>query len=119
MRRNLTGVLVFIVLMLVVSACSGGNSGSTSETNGNTTGAATTTADNGQPKDGGSLIIGVQADPVVLNPNYAGDRVSLTIDQAIFAPLFQVNNGKKTFYLADSLTPSADKLTYTLKLKKI
>ncbi|KYG92788.1 ABC transporter substrate-binding protein [Paenibacillus polymyxa] len=118
MRRNLTGVLVFIVLMLVVSACSGGNSGSTSETNGNTPSTATTTADNGQPKDGGSLIIGVQADPVVLNPNYAGDRVSLTIDQAIFAPLFQVNNGKKTFYLADSLTPSADKLTYTLKLKK-
>lgn len=71
----------------------------------------------GEPKDGGNLIIGVASDPVVLNPNYAGDRVSLTIDQALYAPLFQVNNGEKTFYLADSLTPSADNLTYTLKLK--
>ncbi|MET3210304.1 UNVERIFIED_CONTAM: hypothetical protein ABIC26_003254 [Paenibacillus sp. PvR008] len=59
MRRNLTGVLVLIVSMLVVSACSGGNSGSSSTTNGNTPGTGATTADNGQPKDGGSLIIGV------------------------------------------------------------
>ncbi|MFD2614538.1 ABC transporter substrate-binding protein [Paenibacillus gansuensis] len=115
MRKKLLGVTFLALLALVVSACSGNNAGNAPAANnpGNTS----QPAENAQPKDGGSLIIAVGADPVILNPNYAGDRVSLTIDQALFAPLFQVNNGKKTFYLAESLEPSVDNLTYTLKLK--
>lgn len=121
MRKRFNGMIAFILLALFVSACSGNNGAS-----GNNTAAPAASpapagtaapAENGQPKDGGSLIIGVQADPVILNPIYAGDRVSLTIDQALFAPLFQVNNGEKTYYLAESLTPSEDNLKYTLKLK--
>ncbi|WP_308637449.1 ABC transporter substrate-binding protein [Paenibacillus silvisoli] len=122
-KRKLSVVVVLALLTLVISAC-GGNSNSNSNSNASTNAPSNNaqTADNGQadasqPKDGGSLIIAVGADPVILNPNYAGDRVSLTIDQALYAPLFQINSGKKTFYLADSLTPSADMLTYTLKLK--
>ncbi|WP_341346428.1 ABC transporter substrate-binding protein [Paenibacillus sp. FSL H3-0469] len=115
MRKGITGVAILLLLTLVISACSNGNNASS--TNAAQTPAASQEPAAGEPKDGGSLIIGVASDPVVLNPNYAGDRVSLTIDQALYAPLFQVNNGKKTFYLADSLTPSSDNLTYTLKLK--
>lgn len=115
MRRGLSGVIVLILLTVMISACSGGNNAAS--TNAEKTTEASQQPAAGEPKDGGSLIIGVAADPVVLNPNYAGDRVSLTIDQALYAPLFQVNNGEKTFYLADSLTPSSDNLTYTLKLK--
>lgn len=116
MRKGLSGVITLILLTLVISACSSGNNANSTNTNQAPTateGAAAST----EPKDGGSLIIGVASDPVILNPNYAGDRVSLTINQALFAPLFQVNNGEKTFYLAESLTPSEDNLTYTLKLK--
>ncbi|OKP83463.1 peptide ABC transporter substrate-binding protein [Paenibacillus helianthi] len=116
MRRGLSGVIAIILLTFLISACSGGNNAASPAASGTPAESQQPAAGEG-PKDGGSLIIGVAADPVVLNPNYAGDRVSLTIDQALYAPLFQVNNGKKTFYLADSLTPSADNLTYTLKLK--
>ncbi|WP_411345878.1 ABC transporter substrate-binding protein [Paenibacillus sp. WLX1005] len=114
MNTKFKGLVIAMLFTLLLAACSG-NSGGTSSTA--TTGSSTA-ADSGTPKDGGSLIIGVASDPVILNPLYAGDRVSLTIDQALYAPLFQVNNGKKTFYLAESLEPSADQLTYTLKLKK-
>lgn len=115
MRKGLSGVITLILLTLVISACSSGNNANSTNTNQAPT--ATEGAASTEPKEGGSLIIGVASDPVILNPNYAGDRVSLTINQALFAPLFQVNNGEKTFYLAESLTPSEDNLTYTLKLK--
>ncbi|WP_310552150.1 ABC transporter substrate-binding protein [Paenibacillus glufosinatiresistens] len=110
-----------LLLVLLVTACSNGNNNASSSkgdaSSSQAPASSAAPSGEGTPKDGGSLIIGVAADPVILNPNYAGDRVSLTIDQALFAPLFQVNNGKKTFYLAESLTPSADNLTYTLKLR--
>ncbi|WP_019914144.1 ABC transporter substrate-binding protein [Paenibacillus sp. HW567] len=116
MRRGLSGLAVIMILTFLISACSGGNNAASPAASNAPAESQQPAASEG-PKDGGNLIIGVASDPVVLNPNYAGDRVSLTIDQALYAPLFQVNNGKKTFYLADSLTPSADNLTYTLKLK--
>ncbi|OBZ09255.1 MULTISPECIES: ABC transporter substrate-binding protein [Bacillales] len=115
MRKVLSGFISLVLLTVVISACSGGNNGSSPSNNGQANTPENTASE--QPKDGGSLIIGVASDPVILNPNYAGDRVSLTIDQALYAPLYQVNDGKKTFYLADSLTLSDDNLTYTLKLK--
>ncbi|RKP47988.1 ABC transporter substrate-binding protein [Cohnella endophytica] len=118
MRKKIFGIAAVTLLTLVVSACSGNNNNGNTASNGDNTAQASPSASgSSQPKDGGNLIIAVGADPVILNPNYAGDRVSLTIDQSLYAPLFQVNNGVKTFYLADSLTPSADNLTYTLKLK--
>ncbi|WP_336789136.1 ABC transporter substrate-binding protein [Paenibacillus sp. MMO-177] len=116
MRKSIPALLTLIILAVMISACSGNNNGGNKAGN-NSEASPSNTAAAEQAKDGGNLILGVQADPVVLNPIYAGDRVSLTIDQALYAPLFQVNNGKKTFYLADSLEPSADNLTYTLKLK--
>lgn len=117
MRKGMYGLLMLALVSLLISACSGNNN-SNSTSSASPSASASASADSGQPKDGGNLIIGVQADPQILNPIYAGDRVSLTIDQALYAPLFQVNNGKKTFYLADSLETSPDNLTYTLKLKK-
>ncbi|WP_322903483.1 ABC transporter substrate-binding protein [Paenibacillus campi] len=114
MNTKFKSLVIMMLFTVLLAACSG-NNGSSSTASTTTETSAT---DTGAPKDGGSLIIGVAADPVILNPLYAGDRVSLTIDQALYAPLFQVNNGKKTYYLAESLQPSADQLTYTLKLKK-
>ncbi|NIK78305.1 peptide/nickel transport system substrate-binding protein [Paenibacillus castaneae] len=111
-RKSMFGIAAVLLLTLLVSACSGNNAGTAP-----TPGSSNAPTNESQPKEGGSLIIAVGADPVILNPNYAGDRVSLTIDQALYAPLFQVNNGEKTFYLAESLEPSEDNLTYTLKLK--
>jgi len=114
MRKTLSILLSVILMTVVLAACTNSNNSGTPSNGAQATKAPEA---QGEPKEGGSLIIGVTNDPVLLNPNYAGDRVSLTIDQALFAPLFQVNNGEKTFYLADSLEPSEDNLTYTLKLK--
>ena len=70
------------------------------------------------PKAGGSLIIGITSgDPLAVNPLYASDRTTLTIMQALYAPLYSFNNGKIEWGLAESLTPSADNLSYTLTLK--
>ncbi|WP_151735575.1 ABC transporter substrate-binding protein ['Paenibacillus yunnanensis' Narsing Rao et al. 2020] len=116
MRKGFSGVVMLLLLAVMISACSGNNNASAPNTSESPAESQQPAASEG-PKDGGNLIIGVASDPVLLNPNYAGDRVSLTIDQALYAPLFQVNNGEKTYYLAESLTPSEDNLTYTLKLK--
>lgn len=69
-------------------------------------------------KDGGNLIVGVTTgDPLALNPLYASDRTTLTIMQALYAPLYSYNGDKIEWGLAESLTPSADNLSYILKLK--
>ncbi|MEC0128634.1 ABC transporter substrate-binding protein [Paenibacillus pabuli] len=106
--------LMLVLVVAIMSAC--GSSGDATNSSSNT-GENTATTDDGQPKDGGSIIIAVQDDPKVMNPIYAGDRVTLTIDQSLYAPLFNVNDGKKTYVLADSDSFSDDHLTYTLKLK--
>ncbi|QKS43300.1 ABC transporter substrate-binding protein (plasmid) [Paenibacillus cellulosilyticus] len=111
MSKKWSTAIIFVLLTALITAC---GSSSDKTTPSDNSGQQTETS---APKDGGNLIIGVGADPVILNPNYAGDRVSLTIDQSLYAPLFQVNNGKITYYLADSLTASEDSMTYTLKLK--
>ncbi|CAM3761412.1 ABC transporter substrate-binding protein [Cohnella lubricantis] len=117
MRKGLYGLLMLALVSLAITACSGNSNNTNSTSSAPDSASPSASAASGEPKDGGNLIFGVQADPQILNPIYAGDRVSLTIDQALYAPLFQVNNGQKTFYLADSLDVSEDNLTYTLKLK--
>ncbi|MDO3410400.1 ABC transporter substrate-binding protein [Saccharibacillus sp. CPCC 101409] len=111
--KNLLLSLVLAATAVLASACGGG--GNTAETTKPAESSAA--ADEGQPKDGGSIIIAVQDDPKVLNPIYAGDRVTLTIDQSLYAPLFTITDGKKEYVLADSDSFSDDHLTYTLKLK--
>ncbi|SLK04127.1 MULTISPECIES: ABC transporter substrate-binding protein [unclassified Paenibacillus] len=106
--------LMLVLVVAIMSACGSSGDGTSSSSN---TAENTATTDDGQPKDGGSIIIAVQDDPKVMNPIYAGDRVTLTIDQSLYAPLFNVNDGKKTYVLAESDSFSDDHLTYTLKLK--
>jgi peptide/nickel transport system substrate-binding protein len=112
MRKNRTLLAIALMFIMVfVSAC-GSNEGQNADTATPSGSAAP-----GTPKEGGSLVIAVQEDPKALNPMYAGDRVTLTINQTLFAPLFSINNGVKNFVLAESLTPSEDNLKYTLKLR--
>lgn len=68
--------------------------------------------------DGGIFILGIGSDPNVMNPLYAGDRVTMTINNALFSPLYVTDSEGTTFYLAESITPSEDFLKYTLKLKE-
>ncbi|WP_332651584.1 ABC transporter substrate-binding protein [Lysinibacillus sp. 54212] len=104
-------VALLSLLIAVLAACSGGDKNSTDNND-------SSNATSSEPKKGGSLTVAVTGDPNVLNPLYTGDRVSLTIQQALFAPLFYTDGGEVEPALAESLTPSEDNLTYTLKLKE-
>lgn len=121
MRKFTFTALMLLLAMVLISACSGGNGGQAPAGEEPVNEAEEQTAEQpaqeGEPAEGGTFVFGVTGDPVTFNPLFAGDRVSLTINQALFAPLFQVNNGEKTFYLAESLEPSEDGLTYMLKLR--
>ena len=69
-------------------------------------------------KEGGNIVFAIGGDPAVLNPIYGNDRVTMTINNALFAPLYVLEGDKADCFLAESITPSPDFLTYTLKLKK-
>lgn len=64
-----------------------------------------------------SIVAG--GDAMNFNPLYANDRVSMTVMNALFNPLYVVEEtGEKTFYLAEDIKASEDFLTYTVTLKK-
>lgn len=64
-----------------------------------------------------SIVAG--GDAMNFNPMYANDRVSMTVMNALFNPLYVIEeSGEKTFYLAEDVKASEDFLTYTVKLKK-
>ncbi|HEY2493992.1 MAG TPA: ABC transporter substrate-binding protein [Paenibacillus sp.] len=113
MKHRKLWLTAALALVLVLSACGGNN---TAQTDSGAT-QDTASTDSGQPKDGGSIIIAVQDDPKVMNPIYASDRVTLTVDQSLYAPLFNINDGKKTYVLAEEVKVSDDNLTYTIKLR--
>ncbi|NQF22966.1 ABC transporter substrate-binding protein, partial [Enterobacter hormaechei] len=108
MRKLLLSAVV-VSLALALAGC---DDAKNKETN------TPSAAKNDAPKEGGSLIIGITSgDPLAVNPLYASDRTTLTIMQALYAPLYSFNNGNIEWGLAESLTPSADNLSYTLTLK--
>lgn len=108
--RNLFVPAALISLALGLSGCD--------DAKNKETAAAPAASGDSAPKEGGSLIIGITSgDPLAVNPIYASDRTTLTIMQALYAPLYSYNDGKVEWGLAESLEPSADNLSYTLKLK--
>ncbi|MCK6697858.1 ABC transporter substrate-binding protein [Enterobacter bugandensis] len=105
-----------LLLSAVVVSLALGLAGCDDAKNKETNSAAAAKSD--APKEGGSLIIGITSgDPLAVNPLYASDRTTLTIMQALYAPLYSFNNGNIEWGLAESLTPSADNLSYILTLK--
>lgn len=69
--------------------------------------------------NGSTISIVAGGDAMNFNPMYANDRVSMTVMNALFNPLYVIEeNGDKTFYLADDIKTSDDFLTYTVTLKK-
>lgn len=112
--KNVFISLFLILIFATLSACSGTKEASKNPDNANSSNSIEAV----QPKEGGSITIGLTSEPSIFNPNYAAEKSALIIQQAYLAPLFYVNDGKVTPALADSLTASEDNLKYTLKLKK-
>lgn len=75
--------------------------------------------DQSQAKKGGLFVLGIGSDPSIVNPLYANDRVSLTLTHILYDNVYNVKKGEIIYDgLAESMTPSDDNLTYTLKLKE-
>lgn len=110
-------ILMLIFVMAISSACSNQTPGDNDnkdpgkeEIGGNT--------QTGEKKDGGLFVLGIGSDPNVINPLFAGDRVTLTIVNALYSPLYTIDSDGTEFFLAESVENSDDFLTYTLKLKE-
>jgi len=92
------------IAMLLVS-CSNSNNETTGET-------GTTTENN-------SFIYAIDGDPGnSVNVITTNDRYGLMTIKAIYSPLYMYNVDGISYFLAESMTPSEDKLTYTAKLRE-
>jgi peptide/nickel transport system substrate-binding protein len=72
-----------------------------------------------KPVDGGNLVIDRSNDAVSMNKTTTFDNSSIYVMEQIMEPLFTVSNDGKTVkpWLATGYTVSANKLTYTIKLR--
>jgi peptide/nickel transport system substrate-binding protein len=109
--------VILALLSLVFAACGGGKS------NDNNNGAGgivkSDTKDEGTPVPGGQLAVGVEAEsagwqPCVDSQSESGTMVMLAVYDQLMT---RADDGTVKPWLAESLTPSADKLTWTLKLR--
>lgn len=115
--RNKRLLVMFITLVMIIStACS--NKANKTQPSADTPADVASESVEPTKVDGGMLIFGINSDPNTMNPLYAGDRVTMTINNALFAPLYVTDIEGTRYYLAESITPSEDHLTYTLKLKE-
>jgi len=84
-------------------------------------GAAKNTASNGTGTKAkpDTFIYGIGGDPGnSVNVITTSDRFGLMEIKALYSPLYMYNADKIVYFLAENMTQSADKLTYTAKLRK-
>lgn len=101
-----------IVLTLGLIGC-----GANTSTNSNTTGKKVEQTEEVVKKDGGTMVFSANTDPTCLNPFFQQNRITFTVNNALFDPLFIVDKDETRYYLAEKMESSEDKLTYTVKLK--
>ena len=111
MKKILSFSFLFMLIFLL-AACTGNNEEAKTEDKDNTNTEEAVT-----PKEGGTFTLAVTDNPQVMNPLYANDRVTLTIQQSLYSALYHLRDGEKKYVLAESFDPSEDQLTWTLKLK--
>lgn len=101
-----TLVVAMLSLLLVLAGCS---SKSTNNASSNTGGNKPDT-----------FVYGIDGDPGnAVNVITTGDRYGLMEIKTIYSPLYMYNGKDKVkYFLAESMTPSSDYLTYTAKLRK-
>lgn len=114
MKKKLIATLLSVSLALSFAACGNKAADDKKKDNGK---AQEQKADTAKKKDGGTVILSASTDPTSLNPFFRYNRITYTVSNALFDPLFREHNGKKEYCLAKDLKISEDMLTYTLTLK--
>ncbi|MDZ7542898.1 ABC transporter substrate-binding protein, partial [Clostridium perfringens] len=102
LSKILTGI---ITAAMILTGC-GTNKGTSSNANG--TAAKSDTFVYGIPGDPGNSV----------NVITTSDRFGLMTIKALYSPLYMYNADGINYFLAESMTQSEDKLTYTAKLRQ-
>jgi peptide/nickel transport system substrate-binding protein len=118
LARRLTAGLL-IVAGLAAAACGGGGSDDEGDAGGEPTGTESDISEQGEPVDGGSITVGLEAETSGWLPgsgNFANSGTAVAY--AIYDPLVRRDaEGEMTPYLAESVTTSEDLTQWTIKLR--
>jgi peptide/nickel transport system substrate-binding protein len=108
-RFKAAKTLITVGALVVLAGCASGGTSSGGGGGGGTAG----------PTRGGNLVFAAVQDAQSMNNTTVFDNNSIWIFEQIFQPLYTVTNDGKGVrpYLATSYTMSADKKTYTFKLR--
>ena len=108
----------FIAVSLVAAGCGGGDDDEAGS-DGETTGATSDISEQGDPVNGGSITVGLEAETNSWLPgNGSFSNSGTSVAYAIYDPLMRRDaNGEVQPYLAESLEPNADLSEWTLKLR--
>jgi peptide/nickel transport system substrate-binding protein len=115
-RRTPRALILLLLLALLTAACGGGGDSGSDDA----TGGGDSNIDEGEPVDGGRLVVGLEADSDGFNPTANRFAVSgHSVALAIFDPLMMTNaDGEVVPYLAQSLEPDDDHTVWTLTLRE-
>ena len=120
-KAAIASTVVGVALALLAAGCSSGSKASGSTTTNPAGGAAGSSPSAGQPRQGGTLNIGVFAeirgvDPITTNGsgNTGGNELG-----AVYDRLIQWNPAKRTYdpKVAQAVTANADSTVWTIKLR--
>lgn len=114
-------LLLLALFSLIAGACAGGDAtNEASNTEGTGGGGQTGTTAAGTPKPGGKLVYGLESESAqgFFMPAATCAVSCLQISQSIYDPLTYADaDGKIKPYLAESVTPSPDYKTWTIKAR--
>lgn len=114
-------ILLLVALMIISIAlvgCGEKDKGNSQEPNTEVEEPTDDEQTDQESKKGGVITFGIGSDPAVMNPLYADDRVTLTITNSLFDYFYTIVDGETRYVLAESMEPSEDFLTYTMKLRE-
>jgi peptide/nickel transport system substrate-binding protein len=114
-RRSKAFITITTALLLTIAACAP----AAGPTSGGTTPSGTAAAA-GQPKWGGTLVVGVYTDPKFLNSNYDFDGQAYYQNSNILSKLvnYDYKTGSLHADLATKWEVSQDGLSYTFTLRE-
>jgi peptide/nickel transport system substrate-binding protein len=114
-RRSVAAVGL-AALLLGTAACGSGDSGDNSSSPG---GGGDKLSEQGDPVDGGTITVGLEAETNSWIPGeYGGANSGTTVAYAIYDPLMKrTKDGEVKPYLAESMEPNDDLTVWTLKLR--
>ena len=115
-RRSTRLAALVATLALVAAACGGGGGGDDDDNAG---GGGNNDAQAGPPQSGGRVIMATEAEIDGFDPTKNRfDITGLTYAETVYDPLATFGKDRKVHpYLAESITPSADYTSWTIKVR--